>query len=60
MVVATGQGGCRSTAWHEIIGDPPFADAILDRIAHNSYRLVLDRQSMRKTLAESIDENDLN
>jgi len=47
-------------AWHEIIGDPTFADAILDRIVHNSYRLVLDGQSMRKTQAESIDENGLN
>ena len=44
-------------AWHEIIGDPTFADAILDRIVHNSYRLVLDGQSMRKTQAEGIDEN---
>lgn len=44
-------------AWHEIIGDPTFADAILDRIVHNSYRLNLDGQSMRKTQAKTIDQN---
>ena len=25
--------------WHEVIGEPTFADAILDRIVHNAYRL---------------------
>ena len=44
-------------AWHKIIGDPTFADAILDRIVHNSYRLNLDGQSMRKTQAKTIDQN---
>jgi DNA replication protein DnaC len=34
-------------AWHEVIGEPTFADAILDRIVHNAYRLVLDGPSMR-------------
>ena len=29
-------------AWHEVIGEPTFADAILDRIVHNAYRLDLD------------------
>lgn len=37
------------TAWHDIIGDPTLADAILDRIVHNAYRLDLDGLSMRKT-----------
>jgi hypothetical protein len=32
-------------------------DAILDRIVHTSYRPVLDGQAMRKTQAESSDEN---
>ena len=36
-------------AWHEVIGEPIFADAILDRIVHNAYRLELDGESMRKT-----------
>jgi DNA replication protein DnaC len=34
--------------WHDIIGEPTFADAILDRIVHNAYRLELDGPSMRK------------
>jgi DNA replication protein DnaC len=35
--------------WHDVIGEPTFADAILDRLVHNSYRLELDGPSMRKT-----------
>ena len=34
-------------AWHEVIGEPTFADAILDRIVHNAYRLTLEGPSMR-------------
>jgi len=34
--------------WHEIIGDPTLADAILDRLIHNSYRIELKGGSMRK------------
>jgi DNA replication protein DnaC len=44
-------------AWHDIIGEPTFADAILDRIVHNAYRLELEGQSMRKTTAKTDDEN---
>jgi DNA replication protein DnaC len=36
------------THWHEIIADPTLADAILDRLVHNAYKLVLDGESMRK------------
>ena len=39
-------------AWHEIIAEPTFADAILDRLVHNAYRLTLDGPSMRKLKAE--------
>jgi DNA replication protein DnaC len=35
-------------AWHDVIGEPTFADAILDRIVHNAHRLPLDGASMRK------------
>ena len=38
-------------AWHEVIGEPTFADAILDRIVHNAYRLALDGPSIRKIRA---------
>jgi len=43
--------------WHDIIGDPTFADAILDRIVHNAHRLELDGPSMRKLKANMSDEN---
>jgi DNA replication protein DnaC len=34
--------------WHAYLGDRTVADAILDRLVHNSYRLVLKGESMRK------------
>ena len=36
-------------AWHAVIDEPTFADAILDRIVQNAHRLTLDGPSMRKT-----------
>ena len=44
------------TAWHDVIGEPTFADAILDRIVHNAHRLELEGASMRKTIAKTDDE----
>ncbi len=38
--------------WHDVIGEPTFADAILDRLVHNSYRLQLDGPSLRKLKAK--------
>jgi DNA replication protein DnaC len=35
--------------WHEIIGDPTYADAILDRLVHNAQRIELSGESMRRT-----------
>jgi len=35
--------------WHDIIGDPTIADAILDRIVHNAHRIELKGESLRKT-----------
>ena len=35
--------------WHDIVGDPTLADAILDRLVHSAYQLNLKRESMRKT-----------
>ena len=40
-------------AWHEVIGEPTFADAILDRIVHNAYRLNLKGPSLRKPEPET-------
>lgn len=34
--------------WHDLIGDPTYADAILDRIVHNAYRIELAGESLRK------------
>lgn len=36
------------TEWHEAIGDKTLADAILDRLVHNAYRIELAGESMRK------------
>ncbi len=40
--------------WHEIIGDPTLADAILDRLVHNAYRITLKGESMRKRKARNL------
>ena len=34
--------------WHEYIGDPATADAILDRLLEKVYRIELKGESMRK------------
>jgi len=34
--------------WHEVIDDPTLADAILDRLVHNAYKMELEGDSMRK------------
>ena len=34
--------------WHKMIGEPTHADAILDRLVHNAYRINLKGESMRK------------
>ncbi len=34
--------------WHAIIADPTVADALLDRLAHNAYRIELEGESLRK------------
>jgi len=43
-------------SWHEAIGDPTLADAILDRIVHNAYKMELKGDSMRKN-AISLDQS---
>ncbi|MEM6849132.1 MAG: IS21-like element helper ATPase IstB [Pseudomonadota bacterium] len=35
--------------WHDVIDEPTFADAILDRLIHNSHRLPINGPSLRKT-----------
>jgi DNA replication protein DnaC len=50
--------GCHSTIvtsqlpvdrWHDVIGDPTYADAILDRFVHNAHRIELTGESMQKS-----------
>jgi DNA replication protein DnaC len=38
--------------WHEAVGDPTLADAILDRLLHNAYKMKLEGESMRKKQAK--------
>jgi len=42
--------------WHEAIGDKTLADAILDRLVHNAYRLELKGDSMRKYRAKNFSQ----
>jgi DNA replication protein DnaC len=39
-------------SWHEFMGDPTVADAILDRVVHNAYRINLKGESMRRIYAK--------
>ncbi len=39
--------------WHELIGEPTYADAILDRIVHNAHRIELDGETIRKNRARA-------
>ena len=39
------------TSWHELFPDETLADAIMDRLVHNSFKYNLVGESMRKTLA---------
>jgi DNA replication protein DnaC len=45
--------------WHEQIGDPTIADSILDRLVHNSFRLELNGESMRKKRGKRLEEPSL-
>jgi DNA replication protein DnaC len=40
--------------WHDMIGDPTYADAILDCIVHNATRVELKGESLRKTRADAM------
>ena len=37
-----------TSSWHDLIGDPTVADAILDRLVHNAHKIELKGESMRK------------
>jgi DNA replication protein DnaC len=40
--------------WHDSIGDPTIADAILDRLIHNSHKIALKGGSMRKQTQDKL------
>jgi DNA replication protein DnaC len=40
-------------SWHQVIGDPTYADAILDRLVHNAQRLNLSGDSLRRTRSKT-------
>jgi DNA replication protein DnaC len=43
--------------WHEVIGSPTLADAIMDRLVHNAHRLNITGESMRRQNARrSLDD----
>ena len=39
--------------WHDAIGDPTIADAVLDRVVHNAHQITLKGESMRKLLSKN-------
>jgi DNA replication protein DnaC len=41
------------SAWHEVIGDPTYADAVLDRLVHNAHRIELSGESLRRARGQS-------
>ena len=60
------RAGTRSTAitsqlpivnWHEHLGDPTVADAILDRIVHAAHKIELTGESLRKTKRPAPEES---
>ena len=40
--------------WHDVIANPTYADAILDRIVHNAHRLDLSGESLRRTRPQKL------
>jgi len=46
--------------WHESLIDPTLADAILDRVIHNSFKIKMKGESMRKLKSKkSVKKNDV-
>lgn len=45
--------------WHQYLGDPTLADAILDRLVHNAFKVTLKGESRRKRNAVQAQEADM-
>src|SRR6266851_4821243 len=43
--------------WHAVIGDPTYADAILDRLVHNAPRIDLAGDSLRRTRSKPLQKD---
>ena len=44
--------------WHDLVGDPTFGDAILDRLLKNAHRITLQGTSMRQLYdSEPVNDN---
>jgi len=39
--------------WHDVLGDPTIADAILDRLTHNAHRIEMRGESLRRRRPET-------
>lgn len=51
-------GQISHTKWYELFPDPTIADAIMDRVIHNSYILAIDsKKSMREVMANKTKQN---
>lgn len=46
--------------WHDFIADGTLADAILDRLVHNAYKIKMKGESMRKWYANHHDSDTMN
>lgn len=44
-----------SSLWHEYLGEPTVADALLDRLMHNAFRIELKGESLRRTKTDLTD-----
>ena len=44
--------------WHEALGDPTMADAILDRVFHNAYKIDLKGEDSMRKLRSKIDPHE--
>ena len=44
--------------WHEALGDPTMADAILDRVVHNAYKIDLKGEDSMRKLRSKIDPHE--
>ncbi len=41
-------------SWYKMIGHPTIADAIMDRLVHNAYKIDIDGDSLRKKQSENL------